>query len=120
MAELADRRVPIILAGVFDGGFLAGGNRLDGRAVNADDPSQRWLFAWRKAFVALCDGHGISPTHACIQFALSLRGVVAVQLDSSYADRVAANIRSVYTEVPRGFWESMKEEGLLKEFVPGC
>ena len=113
MAELASRQIPVIVAGVFDCGFLVGGSRLDGRVVSAEDPADRSLFAWRKAFVALCDGHGITPAHACIHFALSLPGVVAVRLDSSYADRVAANIGSAYAGVPEKFWESMEDEGLL-------
>jgi D-threo-aldose 1-dehydrogenase len=120
LAQLANRRIPVIAAGIFDCGFLVGGNRLDGRVLNADDPANRSLFAWRKAFVALCDGHGVSPAHACIQFALALPGVVAVRLDSSYADRVAANIGSAYAEVPENFWASMKEEGLLEVGFPAA
>jgi D-threo-aldose 1-dehydrogenase len=113
LVELANRQIPVIVTGVFDCGFLVGGSRLDGRVVSAENPADRSLFAWRKAFVALCDGHSITPAHACIQFALALPGVVAVRLDSSYSDRVAANIGSAYAGVPEKFWESMEEEGLL-------
>ncbi len=113
LIELASRQIPVILAGVFDCGFLVGGNRLDGRLVSAENPADRSLFSWRKAFVALCDGHGITPAHACIQFALLLPGVVAVRVGSSYADRVAANIGSAYAGVPENFWASTREEGLL-------
>jgi D-threo-aldose 1-dehydrogenase len=113
MSDMAQREIPIVVAGVFEGGFLVGGNQLDGRVVSADEPARRALFAWRKAFVALCDGHGISPAHACIQFALSAPGVIAVLLDSSYPDRVAENIKSACRKVPNNFWASMKEEGLL-------
>ena len=113
MGELAQRQIPLLLGGVFDGGFPVGGNRLDGRVLSTDDPADRSLFAWRKAFVALCDGHGVSPAHACIQFALSAPGVVAVLLDSSYPDRVVENVNSVIERVPDKFWASMKEEGLL-------
>lgn len=113
-----DRRIPVVLSGMFDGGFLVGGNRLDGRVLNSEDSADRSILAWRKSFVALCDGHGISPAHACIQFALSLPGVIAVRLDSTYADRVAENVRSAYTPVPVNFWGSMKEEGLLSRDYP--
>ena len=110
--------IPIILTGVFGGGFLVGGNRLDGQTVSLDNDAERRSIAWRKAFVSLCDGHGITPSHACIQFALSLPGVVAVQIDSSYSDRVAENICSVFVEVPANFWASMREEGLLSVDLP--
>jgi len=113
MAEMAEREVPIVASDVFEGGFLLGGNQLDGRAVNSDDPANRSLLAWRKAFVALCDGHGISPAHACIQFALSMPGVFAVRLESAYADRVVEEVRYVREEAPENLWASMEEEGLL-------
>lgn len=118
MQDLATRHIPIVLSGVFDGGFLVGGNRLDGRPLSVDDPANRSWLSWRKAFVALCDGHGISPAHACIQFALAAPGVVAVRLESSYADRVAENVAAVCTKVPENFWQSMREEGLLPEDDP--
>jgi D-threo-aldose 1-dehydrogenase len=118
MAEVAQRDISIIVRGVFGGGFLVGGNCLEGRVLNSGDPGNRSLFAWRTAFVALCHGHGISPAHACIQFALSAPGVVAVELNSSYPDRVAENIESVTTKVPVAFWTSMKEEGLLSADYP--
>jgi D-threo-aldose 1-dehydrogenase len=119
LTDLASQQIPVILAGVFDGGFLVGGNRLDERAVSMDGEEYRAFISWRKAFVALCDGHGISPAHACIQFALSLPGVVAVQVDSSFCDRVAENIHSAFVEVPANFWASMREEGLLNSHIPG-
>ena len=115
LTELAARQIPVILSGVFEGGFLVGGNHLDCRVVSAENPDHRALFAWRKAFVALCDGHGLRPAHVCLQFALSAPGVAAVRIESSYADRVAENIRSVHQGVPGNFWASMKEEGLLRE-----
>ena len=115
MSELADREVSIVVADVFDGGFLLGGNQVDGRAVNSDDPANRSLLAWRKAFVALCDGHGITPAQACIQFALAMPGVFAVRLESLYADGVGEDVRCVCEKAPENFWASMKEEGLLSE-----
>src|SRR3954464_14928727 len=53
MAELAARQIPIMVSGVFDGGFLVGSNHLDGRVLSADDPTDRSLLTWRTAFVAL-------------------------------------------------------------------
>ena len=112
---LATRHIPAVLSGVFEGGFLVGGNQFDCRVVSAENPDHRAHFAWRKAYVALCDGHGIRPAHACLQFALLTPGVTAVRIESAYADRVAENIRSVHQSVPANFWASMKEEGLLPE-----
>jgi D-threo-aldose 1-dehydrogenase len=113
MDSLAARQVPIVLGGVFQEGFLVGGQRLDNQDLNPDDPRDARQLAWRKSFVALCQGHGISPAHACIQFAMSAPGAVAVAINTSRPERVAENIRSVLTSAPDALWESMKEEGLL-------
>jgi D-threo-aldose 1-dehydrogenase len=113
MAELAARQIPIVVSGVFEGGFLVGRNRLDGRVPSVENPADRSLLAWRTSFAALCHGHGVTPAQACIQFALSGPGVVAVLLNSSHPDRVAENAGYVQRLVPDLFWASMKEEGLL-------
>jgi D-threo-aldose 1-dehydrogenase len=118
METLAAQQIPIIVSGVFDGGFLVGSNRLDGRRLNGDDPAHRSRLAWRSAFAALCHGHGVAPAQTCIQFVLAAPGVVAVQLDSSRPERVAENVEFVQRKVPDAFWASMKEEGLLAADYP--
>jgi D-threo-aldose 1-dehydrogenase len=118
MADLAARQIPIVVSGVFEGGFLVGSNRLDGRVLNPANPTDRSLLAWRTSFAALCLGHGVTPAQACIQFALSGPGVVAVVLNSSHPDRVAENVGCVQRMVPDIFWASMKEEGLLAADYP--
>lgn len=118
MAELAARQIPIVVSGVFEGGFLVGSTRLDGRVLTSEDPTDRSLLTWRTSFVALCHGHGVTPAHACIQFALSGPGVIAVMLNSSHPDRVAENADCVQQTVPDVFWASMKEEGLLAADYP--
>jgi D-threo-aldose 1-dehydrogenase len=118
MASLAQRQIPIVNSAVFHSGFLVGGRHFDYRVAHPDSATDRPLFAWRKAFVALCHGHGISPAHACIQFGLSPPGVVAVALNTSHPDRVAENVASVLNKVPDSFWAAMKEEGLLAAEYP--
>jgi D-threo-aldose 1-dehydrogenase len=119
LAGLQKEQIPVISAGVFEGGFLVGRNQLDGRPLRPEDNADRSVLAWRKAFVALCDGHGISPAHACIQFALALPGIVAVRVESSYADRIAEDSHAAVTPVPENFWASLREEGLLSVDMPG-
>jgi D-threo-aldose 1-dehydrogenase len=118
IASLAKRQIAVINSAVFHAGFLVGGRYFDYRVVSPDNPSHKSLFAWRKAFVALCEGHGVSPAHACVQFGLSAPGIVAVALNTCHPDRVAENIESVLKKIPDSFWGSMKEEGLLAEDFP--
>jgi D-threo-aldose 1-dehydrogenase len=118
MKRLADRGVGIINSAVFHAGFLVGGKYFDYRVLDPNSDADRKLLAWRKGFAALCQGHGITPMHACVQFALSGPGVVAVALNTSHADRVAQNVAATVTPVPAQFWASMEEEGLLGENDP--
>jgi D-threo-aldose 1-dehydrogenase len=118
LKSLAERQIAVINSGVFHCGFLAGDQYFDGRALSNDDPVDQPLLAWRKSFAALCHGHGVTPTHACIQFALSAPGVVAVELNTTRPDRVGENVAAVRNGVPRALWDSMKEEGLLAEDDP--
>jgi D-threo-aldose 1-dehydrogenase len=118
IANLAEQRIAIINAAVFHAGFLVGGRYFDYRIVNPDDPAGRRLFSWRKSFVTLCEAHGVSPAHACIQFGQSAPGIVAVALNTSRPDRIAENIEFVLQQVPDNLWATMKEEGLLAEDYP--
>lgn len=115
MRSLADRGIAIINSAVFHAGFLVGGKYFDYRVLDPESDTDRPLFAWRKSFVALSEGHGITPMHACVQFGLRGPGVVAVALNTSHADRIGQNVAAVVTPVPDQFWASMKEEGLLAE-----
>jgi D-threo-aldose 1-dehydrogenase len=118
IADLARREVAIINSGVFHAGFLVGGPRFNGRALSPDNGADARLFSWRKSFVALCEGNGVSPAHACVQFGMSAPGIVAAALDTTRPERVSENVELVLKKVPESFWSSMKEEGLLAEDYP--
>jgi D-threo-aldose 1-dehydrogenase len=113
MESLAKRNIPIINSAIFHAGFLVGGRYFDYRVVSQDNEVDRPLFAWRKSFVALCEAHGISPMHACVQFGKAGPGVVAVALNTSHPDRIEDNVKAVLEPVPPQFWASLKEEGLI-------
>lgn len=118
VGRLVDRGIGIINSAVFHAGFLVGGKFYDYRIVDATREEDRPLFAWRKSFVSICEAHGVSPMHACVQFGLSVPGVVAVALNTSHADRIAENVAAVSTPMPTQFWSSLKEEGLLANDYP--
>lgn len=118
LRDMARRQMPIVISGVFEGGFLVGGNRRGGQLIDPSDPANRSQLAWRTAFAALCHGHGVKPAHACVQFAMSCPGVVAVRLNSSYPERVAENVEAVQNQVSDNFWAAMIEEGLLSVDFP--
>jgi D-threo-aldose 1-dehydrogenase len=114
---LVQRQIPVIAAGAFQGGFLAGGACLAGRPIDPNDLADQSAITWRKAFASLCHGHGVRPAHACVQFVLSLPAVVAVSLSTSHPSRVAENVEAAVAPVPEALWDSMREEGLWRHSV---
>jgi D-threo-aldose 1-dehydrogenase len=118
VAQLAKQEIAIINSAVFHAGFLVGGKYFDYRVVSAEIEADRPLFAWRKSFVSLCEAHGVSPMQACVQFGLSVPGVVAVALNTSHADRIGENVAAVAEPMPPQFWTSLKEEGLVAKDYP--
>jgi D-threo-aldose 1-dehydrogenase len=101
--HLAAEHVPVVCAGVLPG--------FNNRIAEAVDSPQ--VIAWRRSFIALCQGYGFSPIHVAIRFALRAPAVAAVAVNTSQPGRVAENVRSALEPVPEPLWESLREEGLL-------
>jgi D-threo-aldose 1-dehydrogenase len=118
LRECERRQVPVVAADVFESGFLVGSDVLDSRPFDPHHPDNERLAKWRKSFTAVCHGHGITPAHAAIQFALSLPAVVAVSLNTARPERVAENAASACAPVPDAFWWSLKEESLVGDDFP--
>ena len=113
--SLAENGVAVINSAVFHSGFLAGGDHFDYRP--ADPGKDAGLFEWRRRFFGLCDGHGVRPVDACIEFALAPRGVTSIALNTARPNRVAQNVASVRSAAPRAFWAEMRRSGLIR-FTP--
>ncbi len=115
MQELADKGIQIINSAVFHGGFLMGGDYYDYKLVKPDTEENKALFKWREDFFALCKEFDITPAQACVQFALSAPGVISLALSTTNPRRVKQNIENAYLKVPAGFWDAMKNKGLLEQ-----
>ncbi|QDU89813.1 Pyridoxal 4-dehydrogenase [Pirellulimonas nuda] len=113
---LSDSGVRVINSGVFNAGFLVGGQYFDYRRVQRDAEAQ--LFEWRDAFKRLCEAHAVAPAHACIQFGLSPLGVEAVALNTTDPDRVAQNLHFATTPLDDAFWREAKQLGLISSDYP--
>jgi D-threo-aldose 1-dehydrogenase len=114
VASLAARGVGVINSAVFHAGFLVGGRFFDYRVVSPDDPADRELFTWRDRFFALCRRHKVAPDAACVQFALSPPGVVAVAMNTSDPAKIARNAATVDAAIPPEFWAEAKANGLIR------
>lgn len=118
VSRLVEQGIGIINSALFHAGFLVGGKFFDYRVIDSTNDADRPLFAWRRSFVSICEAHGVSPMHACVQFGLSVPGVAAVALNTSHADRIQENVAAVSKPMPPQFWASLKEEGLIANDYP--
>jgi D-threo-aldose 1-dehydrogenase len=116
MEELKNRNIAMVNSAVFNAGFLAGGNYFNYK--KADPVADSHLFNWRHKFFSVCKRYNVKPAAACIQFGLSVPGVVSVALNSSKPSRVRDNVKMVTTNVPADFWVEMKKRDLISKDYP--
>jgi len=116
--ELTGKGVSIINSAVFHAGFLTGGAFYDYRKVSAADPADALLFSWRERFFELCKQFDVVPAEACVQFGMTIPGVISTALNTSKPERIADNVRAVRAEIPGEFWHAMKAAGLIASGFP--
>lgn len=116
MAQLRDKGVAMINSAVFNAGFLIGGEYFDYRKPLREEKPE--LFEWRERFLVVCREHNLEPTVACVQFGLSVPGVVSVALNTSKPERVRQNVEAVEAVVAEEFWSALKREGLMAVEYP--
>lgn len=116
--QLASRGVTVINSAVFNAGFLVGGDFYNYRAIDIESSHDQQLLAWRKKFLGLCDGHGVRPAEACVQFGLSPPAVSSVALNTSNPDRVADCVQLANTTLPELFWVDAKRDGIIDSNFP--
>ncbi len=118
MEGLYHRGISIINSAVFHSGFLTGGNYFDYKLINPHNKTDHQRIEWRQNFFKLCEKYSISPALACVQFAMTPPGVVAISLNTSNPSHVKNNVDSVTTAVPRDFYLEMLQKGLLDSSYP--
>jgi D-threo-aldose 1-dehydrogenase len=111
IAQLHARGVGMINSAVFHAGFLTGGAWFDYR--KPDPVADVGLFRWREKFLAVCRRFNVNPADACVQFGLSVPGVVAVALNTGKPDRIKDNVASAQNPIPSAFWQALKDDGLV-------
>lgn len=116
IARMAHRGIKVLNSAVFQGGFLIGEPYLDYREATPD--KDQVAFTWRQSFRELCSRYHVSPALACIQFGLSVPGVVAVALNARDPRRVFENAAAVEEPIPSKFWKEAKQLGLIADSYP--
>jgi D-threo-aldose 1-dehydrogenase len=111
LEKLGKQRVKVINSAVFNAGFLLGSDNFDYKKVSRETHPEE--FAWRDKFYTLCDEYAVKPAEACVQFSFLFDEIVSIALSSSSPTRVKSNISLAEAEIPKGFWQSMKDKGLI-------
>jgi D-threo-aldose 1-dehydrogenase len=110
---LRRKQVGIINAAVFQGGFLVGGDHFNYRLIRPNTPENKGLLSWRQSFFEVCQLFDITPSHACIQFGLSVPGVSSVALSTADQEKVSENFNATQVPLPPKFWDEMKNRKLI-------
>jgi D-threo-aldose 1-dehydrogenase len=116
MEKLKAKGIAIINSAVFQAGFLIGGDYFDYRKIEPDSPENIKRFQWREQFNTLCAKYNISPTIACVNFAINAPGVKSIALNTSKPGHVRGNVDSVFANVPKEFYTEMKAKGLIEQY----
>lgn len=116
IAELQRDGVAVINAAVFNGGFLVGGDRYNYKLLDPQNPKDVEKLSWRRMFLQVCKQHDVKPSHACIQFGMSVPGINSVALSTVDERRVVENFQATQFKLPAAFWRDMKSAQLLPDF----
>jgi D-threo-aldose 1-dehydrogenase len=94
----AERGVPVLAAGVFNSGVLAGGGTFDYR------PAPPKILVRRDRLAALCARHGVPLAAAAIQFPLRHPAVTTIVVGARSPAEIEEDVRLLATPVPEELW----------------
>ena len=111
-----ERRVGVMLGGVFNSGILATGAVAGARYNYRAAPPE--ILARVSAVERVCGAHGVSLAHAALAFVLGHPAVSSVVLGAVSPDEVRRNADAFRRPVPATLWRDLKAERLLREDAP--
>ena len=111
-----EKKMGVMLAGVFNSGILATGAIPGAKFEYAPAPPE--IMERVRRIEAICATHGTSIRRAALHFAMAHAAVVSVVLGAARPAEVAANAADAEQAVPAGLWTDLKLAGLLDPSVP--
>jgi D-threo-aldose 1-dehydrogenase len=111
-----EKKMAVMLAGVFNSGILATGAVPGAHFEYAPAPPE--IMDKVRAIEAVCVAHDTSIRRAALQFSMSHPAVVAVVLGAVKPEEALANAVDAEQKVPAGLWSDLKAEGLLDPAAP--
>lgn len=113
---LKEDEVGIILAAIFQSGFLTGEDFFDYKKLDPKIIEDQKKIQWRNLFFEVCERYEVAPFHACIQFSLKIPGVTSIALSVTKPELVKKNLMASETTLPEAFWKELKDKSLISDF----
>jgi D-threo-aldose 1-dehydrogenase len=111
-----EKKMGVMLAGVFNSGILATGAIPGAKFEYAPAPPE--IMERVRRIESICATHGTSIRRAALHFAMAHPAVVSVVLGAARPEEAAANATDAGQVVPPGLWSDLKSAGLLDPSVP--
>jgi D-threo-aldose 1-dehydrogenase len=111
-----EKKMGIMLAGVFNSGILATGAIPGARYDYA--PASPEIMDKVRMIEAICAAHGTNIRRAALQFSLAHPAIVSVVLGGVTPQEIQSNVTDVSEKVPVGLWADLKAAGRLNAVAP--
>jgi D-threo-aldose 1-dehydrogenase len=110
------KRIAMLLGGVFNSGILATGAIPGARYNYREAPPE--IVRKVNAIERVCASHQVKLADVALQFALAHPAVASLVLGAVTPQEVLRNIESVQTEIPDSLWSDLRLEGLISDHAP--
>lgn len=111
-----EKKIAIMLAGVFNSGILATGARAGAHYNYSAAPPE--IIARVERIEAICRAHDVALPQAALAFAGAHPAVSSVVLGAVTPEQVRQNIALFSATTPAGLWSDLKSEGLVAPHAP--
>jgi len=115
----AERRVGVVVAGVYNSGLLARPRPGPGARYNYA-PAPEELLERVRRIAETCESHGVSLPEAALAFPLRHPAVVSVVVGAGSPDQVQSALRGVARPVPDALWSDLARAGLIDASSGAC
>ena len=112
----AEKRVGVMLGGVFNSGILATGPVAGARYNYAPAPPE--ILERVRRIERVCASHGVPLPTAAMHFSLGGPAVASLVLGAVAPEEVKRNVAALSAKVPAALWSDLKAEGLLAADAP--
>ena len=116
MPLAVEKKMGVMLAGVFNSGILATGAVPGAKFEYGAAPAE--IHERVRRIEAVCAKHNTSIRRAALQFPMAHPAVVSVVLGAVKPSEVEANVADAQANVPAALWADLKAAGLLKASAP--